>query len=333
MKNQKIFSWIGFLFILLFAGCQKDEPVKPVVPPEVLKPVIHAEPYIVPSKSTIDFVRVEVSYEILNATIGYIDAVVLEEMAGLLEFDVYEDRSIVFTAKNNEGDTETKTILMKGPVIEPLPLPTIVFFNADQYTLPEGGGATWLSWEILNAYTDSVSINGIMQADTIGSYYTGFVSNPGNTDLQVIYTLIAKGLGGTKTASLTLTIPAVPPPPPLPTAEDTLCMGSWYLIKLEFMTPPSTEWVEYEIWECNLDDFITFYLNPKEVIFNFGTVKCFVGEPQTVPWLWTMSGNVITLSGLDDHIEMLDRIKLIRVNYAGGSDEQVRRTYAHEPLQ
>jgi hypothetical protein len=74
-----------------------------------------------------------------------------------------------------DGGTTEKKVNVKAITTPTKPLPKIVYFTTSEDTLPEGGSGAWLSWKVLNAYNDSISINGISHTDTIGSYYTGFL--------------------------------------------------------------------------------------------------------------------------------------------------------------
>ena len=218
-----------FLF-MFFTGCEKDP--KSDNTPEIAKPDVS---YKVAEVIANNLKTATLEWESFNATTCKLNG----ELVALKDSKVFEiPQDITFTfVVIGEGGTVEKRVEVKAYVAEPIPLPTIVFFKADQYTLPEGGGGTWLSWEIRNAFKDSVSILGngeLFQADTISSHYTGFISNSGDTDLQVVYTLTAKGPGGSKTSSLTLVILAVPPPPPPPTLAELLCSETRTVTYIEY---------------------------------------------------------------------------------------------------
>lgn len=313
MKNLKIFSWIGFLFVLFVAGCQKDEtPVEPVVPTEKPDVILNIVDGV--SKAPIKVITLE--WESFNATTCKLngDTVALKDSK---VFEIPED--IIFTfVVTGEGGTVEKKVEVKALVIEPEPLPTIVFFKADQYTLPEGGGGTWLSWEIHNAYIDSVLVNGIAQADTVGSYYTGFISNSGDSDLQITYTLTAVGPGGSKDAQLTLTVPAVPPPPPpLTITEYLVNFGSWNLIKIETSEimegPWETSFDANTAPICAQDETMTFSTNPNKVTVDFG-LPCPGEEGFIQIWIydWALNGTT-TIQGVGDII-VINESEFIFVN-------------------
>lgn len=322
---------IGAFITLLLAGCEDDPQNN--TPDQQLPDITIQVTEQPPSQGTNDIKSVTLNWETVHAETCTLNGISVE-LKGSKTLEIPQDIIFIFVA-TGEGGTKEKKVEVKASTVPAEPIPNIVFFTAYEYTLPEGGGGTWLEWKVLNAFLDSVSISGngnTWVVDTIGSRYTGFMANSGDTDLQVIYTLTAKGPGGTSTSQLTLVVPAIPPPPPPPTMEELLCAGPWYLVKLEFMTPPSTEWVEASIDECLLDNFLTFYINPNLVIYDFGLISCSVGEPQTSSGPWTLVGMILNM-GMDETIEILTGDILIKTNYSGSSDKQVRRTYAHQPLQ
>jgi len=292
MKKLYFSLFAGSIFLLIFVGCGKDP--KSDNPPAVQKPdLTYSFTEVVANNIKV----ITLEWESFDATTCTLNGnpVALKDSK---VFEIPVDTTFTFVVIG-EGGTIQKKVMVKAFVAEPLPMPTIVFFKADQYTLPEGGGGTWLSWEIHNAYIDSVLVNGIMQTDTVGSFHTGFISNPGNTDLQVTYTLTAKGPGGTKTSQLTLTVPAVPPPP---TIGEILCAETRTLVYKEYaytidgpriLLFSYTPSVEPETWKFSL---------PNSLIVAYGSQQTFHN--------WTLNDSIIQGFG-DKYIVKLTTDTLI----------------------
>lgn len=100
-----------------------------------------------------------------------------------------------------------KTVVEKAP--EPPPKPTIDRFTAEPSTVTQGSPST-LRWGISNA-TD-ISID-----QGIGTLTAANGSRTVTPSVDTTYTLVAKGLGGTTSASVTVSVraadkPVVPPP-------------------------------------------------------------------------------------------------------------------------
>ncbi len=101
-----------------------------------------------------------------------------------------------------------KTVVEKAP--EPPPKPTIDRFTAEPSTVTQGSPST-LRWSISSA-TD-ISID-----QGIGTLTAANGSRTVTPSVDTTYTLVAKGLGGTSSASVTVSVrpadkPVVPPPP------------------------------------------------------------------------------------------------------------------------
>ena len=102
-----------------------------------------------------------------------------------------------------------KTVVEKVP--EPPAKPAILSFTAGPSTVTQGSPST-LRWEITNA-TD-ISID-----QGIGTLTAASGSRSVTPSVDTTYTLVAKGLGGTTSASVTVNVraadkPIAPPPPP-----------------------------------------------------------------------------------------------------------------------
>lgn len=110
--------------------------------------------------------------------------------------------STVFTltATNVHGTTTSTRAVLVGP---PLP-PTINSFTATPTSLPIGGGAATLSWDVDGAAQVSID-QGI--GDVTGTTSRGVTPTATTT-----YTLSATSVGGTVTAHVTIDV-ATPPPP------------------------------------------------------------------------------------------------------------------------
>ena len=311
MKNLN-FLVIGlFLSLISLLGCEKDVE-KPDVPTEPTKPTI----LISLNPQTVYYGdSCLVIYSASNNTKKVLfDGQVIPNSGSFVLRNLIKDTSIMFVLVNETGEfPEIRNIVLKYKV------PTITL-TANPDTLPIGGGTTIISWTTQNA--DSVLINGVWYEPN-GSVETEHIVT------TCEFSALAKGKGGeiSKTKTIMVLLPL--------TMEELLCDGPWYLVKLEFMTPPSTEWVEADIFECDLDNFLIFYSN-YIAVHNSGPIKCNENEPQTDsgPWSMNENGTMVTLGQLNFYfIEVLDETTLRWTNFSGGTNKQVRCTFAHQPLQ
>ena len=102
-----------------------------------------------------------------------------------------------------------KTVVERAP--EPPPKPSIDRFTAEPSTVTQGSPST-LRWGVSNA-TD-ISID-----QGIGTLTSANGSRTVTPSVDTTYTLVAKGVGGTTSASVTVSVraadkPIAPPPPP-----------------------------------------------------------------------------------------------------------------------
>ncbi len=87
------------------------------------------------------------------------------------------------------------------------------------------------------------------------------------------------------------------------------------------------EWIEQEVWECQMDDLTTFYLTPdKKVVTNFGVLRC-MGEPEfSEEDNWSISGNILTMGQVTREITV-DEVTLTMIS--GTVGQRVRETFVH----
>jgi len=282
-----IFSLLS-VGLFLFVGCGKD-PSEPVDPPNVEKPDLT---YNVTEDLTAEIKVITLSWESVRAKSCKLngDSVAL---IGSKVFEIPEDVTFTFVVIGDGGTTEKK-VDIKAITAPTIPLPKIVYFTTSEDTLPEGGGGAWLSWKVLNAFKDSVSINGIYQTDTIGSYYTGFLSNTGN----YVFNLTVIGPGGSKTASITILVSTQF------TVEELLCFSTRTHFKDEFCdttgVPYSVPWsFENAINPCEKDDELTFTTNPNNLFNNFNTL-CEGVTLYSNTCGWSLNESVISMQGYSD---------------------------------
>ncbi|MFA5971537.1 MAG: hypothetical protein WC780_04215 [Lentimicrobiaceae bacterium] len=113
-----------------------------------------------------------------------------------------------------------------------------------------------------------------------------------------------------------------------PTMEELLCLyGPWSMVKLEFQDAPGLPWYEADIWDCNKDNLLYFYLTPtKKEVSDRGEILC-SNEPKTSEGPWTLSGNILNTGG-EEEIITLNQDTLIWV-YRPGTLDSTRETFIH----
>lgn len=201
-------------------------------------------------------------------------------------------------------------------VVEPK-IPSLTSLTADPPTLPIGGGITNITWTS-NENTLSVVHNGV-------SYPPSCTLPVSVTSDSTRLVFEAHGSDGLQRSStILIRVEQEPLPPPPLTVEDTLCMGGWKLFKLEFENAQG-QWDPQNIWECQRDDVLNFYLIPQQKAINyFGEIRC-GDEPEYSGSTWSLSGNILTL-GQAIYESVINQDTLILVS---GSELKVRQTFIH----
>jgi hypothetical protein len=252
MKNL---LYLLFLIpLIIIAGCKKDDDESPdYVEPSITFEATPSNPKIGENTQLVW----EVTGLFVEKVFVYLDGVLISTKLSdmLILGPVNKEMVIDLFVMAGKDEPIQRTV-----TISPKSKPTLTV-NADPLSLPIGGGTTTLSWSAVNA--DTVMYNDTPYGPT------------GSLDVNLVedstFTFLAKGPGGQKSASISVT---VEPAPPIPTALDTLVSGKWYLSAEYQSCPEKNIWRRYyPIGSCLRDDFRLFKYDNYVNISN-GEVLC-----------------------------------------------------------
>lgn len=313
MKTKILFLIIPLSLLLLWTGCEKEPPIVPDPEPPALftlkvnSPVTEAEfGDSIPVTITTTLCD-SVAYKILDdegreiviheysRPVDLIGSWVIVDTLIIVKTNLYNQAYVDAFHFLPDGGTEVKNdhVNVMGYFPE-------VIVTTTEASWKSGSNVTITSAHGDYIETDIPGYNGILNGtfttsslDSTRTYFVALHSKRNNISWRNVTIIVLD-----------------------PTREDTLSykMGPWRMIQLFFQRYPNGPWIEAEIWECDLDNLVYYYLSPEKTqLFDIGEIPCYDGEKNaTGYWYLESNGNVlVTYQSVNQTIKSYRDIEIL----------------------